>query len=740
MADPAATLRARVARWPGALLGIPARLRVHDPDGVRLRNAARAATVVTAVFAGALVGLGRPVVATFGAFGSFSFLALADFQGTPLSRTSAYAVTTVAGFAIVAIGSVAAAAAGTAAAATAVIGGGLLLLGANGGYLAASVMPLVLLGVLATTVPFDVGAVPARVAGVALGGGAAVAGSLLLWPRRERVALHAVTADVCRALAAALSKEDCPQEIVDRIGDLLRRATVANYRAAGPTSRDVAFLWLLKDLDRLAAFLGNRGREVAPVPSAARADILRGAVAGALESTADALDGTGPAPTTDALEAALTAFRDRLLDVGESAMRSGETVEEVLGIFDASFRLRVVSMSVMTLDAHPAEMRAADVDLAKVGTPEASPRRALLRGLRAQLQPSSVDLRNALRGGLALGVAVFVAVSGRFDHAFWVGLGTLSVLRSNAMGTGYTALQALGGTFLGFLAATAVMTLAGGDRGVLWALLPCCVFLAAYAPTALHYVVGQAAFTLLVVVLFNLFVPEGWVTGVVRLADVAVGVIVAVAAGALFWPRGARGQLRAKVAGVWAATAGFLGAASAATLGLAPDDEAAGALAEYSGAAASVGQAMAAYLTERGHGPEEEERWALLVSLAQQLAFAATRLRSQGRFAPLDDACAEARDVFRAEAAIRVASMHMVAVGLLRDVCAARAVPLPAPTPDTGRAAALRCLEACHGAGDLRPGLGVVNLRDWLEEVDLGLAHARDSVMAAAAPDRPWWR
>ncbi len=65
----------------------------------------------------------------------------------------------------------------------------------------------------------------------------------------------------------------------------------------------------------------------------------------------------------------------------------------------------------------------------------------------AHLRPDSVLFRNALRIGLGLGVAIGVAVAGDLPHAFWVGLGTLTALRSNALGTGFTVLQAMAGTF-----------------------------------------------------------------------------------------------------------------------------------------------------------------------------------------------------------------------------------------------------------------------------------------------------
>ena len=44
--------------------------------------------------------------------------------------------------------------------------------------------------------------------------------------------------------------------------------------------------------------------------------------------------------------------------------------------------------------------------------------------------------------------------------------------------------------------------------------------------------------------LFNLLVPVGWKLGLVRIEDVAIGGAVSLAVGAVFWPRGARTELR----------------------------------------------------------------------------------------------------------------------------------------------------------------------------------------------------
>ena len=151
----------------------------------------------------------------------------------------------------------------------------------------------------------------------------------------------------------------------------------------------------------------------------------------------------------------------------------------------------------------------------------------------------SVWLINSLRGALALAVAVAVADLSGVQHAFWVALGTLSVLRTGAAATGATALRALAGTVAGFVIGSVVILAIGSDPAVLWAMLPVSVFVAAYCSCKAPVAAGQAAFTVYIAVLFNLIVPVGWKVGVVRIEDVALGCAVSVLVGVLMWPRGA---------------------------------------------------------------------------------------------------------------------------------------------------------------------------------------------------------
>jgi len=158
---------------------------------------------------------------------------------------------------------------------------------------------------------------------------------------------------------------------------------------------------------------------------------------------------------------------------------------------------------------------------------------------RQQLDRRSAILRSAVRGAAGLSIAVGLSTALEVQHAFWVVLGSLSVLRSSALGTGVTAVRAVLGTTLGVAISAAVLLGLGGNPVLLWVLLPVTILVAAIAPVAISFVAGQAGFTLVVVVLFSIIAPSGLDVGLIRIEDVALGCAVSVVVGALFWPRGA---------------------------------------------------------------------------------------------------------------------------------------------------------------------------------------------------------
>ena len=116
----------------------------------------------------------------------------------------------------------------------------------------------------------------------------------------------------------------------------------------------------------------------------------------------------------------------------------------------------------------------------------------------------------------------------------------MSVLRSSALTTG-TRVRARRGRApaIGFLLGVVLIELIGVDPAVLWMLLPIVAFGSAYVPEVASFVAGQAMFTMMVLIIFNLIVPTGWSVGLIRVEDVVVGALVGVVVSVLLWPRGA---------------------------------------------------------------------------------------------------------------------------------------------------------------------------------------------------------
>jgi hypothetical protein len=147
------------------------------------------------------------------------------------------------------------------------------------------------------------------------------------------------------------------------------------------------------------------------------------------------------------------------------------------------------------------------------------------------------------------------------QHSFWVVLGTLSVLRSNALNTGQSVVRGLAGTAVGVVVGGMLVWLIGTNTVLLWVLLPISVLVAGFAPAAVSFEAGQAAFTVTIVILFNIIAPAGWRVGLVRIEDVAIGFAVSLAVGLLFWPRGAVRALRQELAEAYVDSARYLAAA-----------------------------------------------------------------------------------------------------------------------------------------------------------------------------------
>jgi hypothetical protein len=334
------------------------------------------------------------------------------------------------------------------------------------------------------------------------------------------------------------------------------------------------------------------------------------------------------------------------------------------------------------------------------------------RMLPGALSRHSVWLHNSIRGAAALALAALVVQLTDVSHGFWVALGTLSVLRSNALGTGSTAVRALWGTVLGFVIGSAIMIGVADHTDLLWALLPVAVLIAGVAPSMVSFAAGQAAFTVLVVVLFNLLQPAGWHVGLVRVEDVAIGCAVSLGVGLLFWPRGATAALGRALGSAYSAAAALLVSAVARIAAPEWPDDASPAAADAAGT--QLDDAYRLYLSERGAKPVAMPVLTGLLTGATRIRLAALALDALGPLAHPDGPPLPAVGV--AAAALvdecRRAEQWYEACG---NALAHRGAVPPAPARHDLSGVLVAAFEASRQAGR-RDGLAATLRMLWAEE------------------------
>jgi uncharacterized membrane protein YccC len=554
---------------------------IRDPGLSSLKTAARAAIVMPAVFAFASKVIGQPQTALFAAFGSFSLLVLASFSGPPRSRLAAYLSLGVAGAALVTLGTLCSGNAWLAAGAMAVVGFGILLSGFINGYFAAGGTAAILAFVLAVAVPAPASAIPARLAGWGLAAAVGTLAVMLLWPPRDRATLRADAARACVVLAA-LAEALCsdPVAVASRartarvtVNALRDRLTGTSHRPTGPAGPAVALAALIDELGWLCESLAALAASPAGELCAEENSSALRAIASVLRASGARLSGEPDHPGQGAeleltQEAAARALADRI-----SASPSPPDDVALQTMLGRSFRIHSMSYTTRQIAGY-AEAASAPAAWRPAGMLAVAGQGGLtgpLGKLRSEVRAAedfgmthsgvrSVWFRNSIRGAAGLAIAVFIAQTSGLQHSFWVVLGTLSVLRSNALGTGWTVLTALAGTAAGILVGAAILIPVHGDTTVLWAVLPVAVLIAAYAPRVISFAAGQAAFTVVVLILFNIIQPAGWKVGIVRIEDVAVGFAISLGVGLVFWPRGAAALVRENLAESYSRTADYVAA------------------------------------------------------------------------------------------------------------------------------------------------------------------------------------
>jgi uncharacterized membrane protein YccC len=663
-----------------------------------LKSAARAAIVMPAVFAFADQVIGNPQTSIFAAFGSLAVLVFVEFGGLRRTRLIAYLVFAAVGLALITIGTLCSRDAWLAAGATGVVVFLALFSGAFNGYLAAASTGAILLFVLPANIPSPNSAIPDRLLGFVLAAGVGTAAALLLWPPRRRADLRRSVAAAMRSVVELIDAESAePQASASAARaavDGLRRSFLGSqHRPAGPTGATAALAALPDELDWLLSFLEPPLDLTSPEEAEAMAS-----AAAVLRAGIDRLEGGSAQADFDRLERArddvARAFIRRLPDLPPSA-DTGVLPE----LLETPFRVRAATYAARQVGLYA--MRATDGNVASdEETDLAAPRRGSFDAARqlalehASLR--SVWLQNSIRGAVALALATYIAQRATLQHGFWVVLGTLSVLRSNALGTGSTIVSALAGTAVGIVAGALLVIAIGTHRAALWAVLPLAVFLAAYAPRAISFFAGQAGFTISLLVLFNIIEPVGWQVGVVRVEDVAIGFAVSLGVGLLFWPRGAAALLRSDLADAFARSADYVAATMRELAMAGPASETARTARAADAALHRLDDVFRQYLVERSATRMNVEDAAALVSSAARVRRAAQSLvaleRIMGGSAGLD--------VCGSHIEAELDTLHAWYVAFGDALVHQRAVPPPHLRDRDGRRQLFECASAAARGGE----------------------------------------
>lgn len=702
------------------------------------RRAVRAAIVIPGLFALTHDVVGDPQMASFAVFGGFATLVLAGFGGGRRDELAAHVALAAVGSVLLVVGTAVSSLTAVPALVTLPVAFCVLFAGIASPNAALGGSAALIAYVLPAASAGSIGTIPSRLAGWWL---ASVAGTLAVQigsvrsptDRLQRAAGRCARsiADALSAVVTAGPDAAGRDDVVAAEHDLLTAFTDVPYRPTGLAVADQAIGSLVEDLQWAATSvcdtldLLSKGAELPEADRSILAEVA--AVFGETGAFIDDGDAAG-------LRAAIGRLGSkRRADVG--TVPEARRVDSSLHVTFHTRLLCAVAQRVAS-DALVAHRQAdngllveavdspdSQADTAHAPTGEQGAVATTLRTLLGDhTSLRSSWFLNSARGAVALAVAVAIADAINVQHGFWVVLGTLSILRTNATATGVTAIRALGGTVLGFAIGAGLVLAVGDHSDALWVAFPIAVLIAAYAPETMPFAVGQAAFTVMLSVLYNILAPVGWKVGEVRVEDVALGAAVSAVVGILFWPRGAIAAVSEDLADAFHSGGLLLVQATSWALGArGTRPETATAIT----AGARLDDALRAYFSEQGTKKIPKEQLWRLVGGGLRLRTLAESLLAAGP--PADP-------VPETEAAVTVVDAASIAG--LYDKLATRLGHLP-PTVAEELADDRLAHTPLLSAVDTR----VLWTRQHLDHARRGfdnLAGATD--VLAAHQNQPWWR
>ncbi|TPG35151.1 FUSC family protein [Mycolicibacterium hodleri] len=541
------------------------RLRRRDPENDAARRAVRAAIVLPlAAAVGFAVGSDSQTP-LFAIFGSVALLITVDFPGNRPARAVAYGGLGVNGFFLITLGTLVAPIPWLAVLTMFVLAVAVTFSGVLSEIFAAGQRSTLLTFVLPACTP--AGPIPERLFGWSIALSLAVPAALFLLPPRHHDDLRRHAALVCSTLADRLDGAATAENVASAMGALRANFMGADFRPVGLTAGSRALVRVVDDLqwlsDRVTDASGDLLAEMRdPVVRVLRESAL-------VLSTVVAERDVHRVNLTEALAIqrliAQSSYRDDIVEIlGEpndaTAIGVGRkllTRRTISGCVGTTGRVIGIAAAA---DARPLWARILGRRLPEAGAAERllSESQALTSLPGGFLATRAVVVRNSIRTGLGLALAVAVTHVFPVQHGFWVVLGAMSVLRSSALSTGTRVVRAVGGTTIGFVLGVVFIELMGVDPVVLWMALPLVAFGSAYVPEVASFVAGQAMFTMMVLIIFNVINPSGWQVGLIRVEDVVVGAMVGAVVSLLLWPRGAAARVSRAVDGAIGAGSTYL--------------------------------------------------------------------------------------------------------------------------------------------------------------------------------------
>jgi hypothetical protein len=608
-------------------------------------RAVRATLVMPSLFALTAKVIGDPQMTLFAVFGSFATLVLVSFGGTRRNKAVAHLGLALTGSAALVIGTLVSNTAWLAALVTIPVTFAIFFAGVASPNAQAGVLGALLIYILPACSPAAVSTIGPRLAGWWLASAAGTVAVLLLSPKPPGNKVRARAVQTATTLAAYLDAAVGGNvTVAHRDAALAARHELKTAfassatRPTGLATTDQALANVVELLQWTATLTCDALDGHLDLTHAAAQDReLLAAAAGQLAASAALLSGQDPSLDIERLRkaSAASAAHQQMLAGDPADVRAAAALaahaQSIALAAQAALADALITSGKASPDLVEAERRR------WYGLPDRARRRraaglARTAGFLARhASLRSVWFRNSARGSVAIAAAVAVASLSGVQHGFWVALGTLSVLRTTAASTGSTAMRALAGTAVGFVAGALLLLAIGTGPTALWTVLPFAVFIAAYAPGTAPFAVGQAAFTVTIVVIFNLLAPAGWQVGLLRIEDVAIGCAVSLLVGAAFWPRGAAAIVGDDLADAFHQGGRYLTQAVDWALGLRrrPPESAVAAV----NASARLDEALRAYLAEQGTKRlATEDLWALIMGTTRLrlTAYAVASLPANG--------------------------------------------------------------------------------------------------------------